>query len=401
MQMIKNKLFLSVLLCLNILLFNVSAYDEAFIKKFVSEMSLTEKASQVLMINLDGSKVFPASMYGELQNIVPGAVILFKYNLTDSPKKIREFTDSCKETFSKIGGKKSKEIPPFFALDNEGGKVFRTKGITSFLPAAAEIPKMFTIEEAENIFLLTAAQMKMLGIDFNLAPVAEIYNAENADVLGSRTFSDNADTTVLYASSFVRSMNNKGVLCALKHFPGNSSTDPHNGKAEIKTDIVSLRKNYIFPFKEILKDKNMNTAVLVSHAVVSCIDNVPFCLSKKGITELLRKEIGFEGIILTDDLAMKALKQDKRNSADNAVQALSAGCDMIMTSERNIRTIVNKIADKAATDKKFAARLDEAVITILVFKEKMKIFGQKIETPAPFDIKVFNEIKEKASIKMF
>lgn len=367
------------------------------IQTMLSKMTFTEKASQVLMINIDGSKSFPAHAYTELDGIIPGAVIFFKYNLADSPEKVRDFTDSCLTAFNKIAAEKNiYSIPPFFALDNEGGSVFRTKGLTSFMPAAAKIPQVMTENEMEAFCALVAAQMKMLGINFNLAPVAETEMPQNKSVLKARTFSAGTKTAALYSEAFIRGMNQNGIFCALKHFPGNGAADMHKESSEIRGNLFSFRKQYLSVFKEILKNENLNTAVLVSHVKVKCIDGVPFCLSKKGITEILRGEVNFKGLILTDDIAMQALKYGNRTSEDNAVDALSAGCDMVMTSERNIKKLVKAISDKAASDKNFACRLNDAAANVLRAKHKMKLIGKQAALPAPFDIKIFMKLKEKA-----
>jgi beta-N-acetylhexosaminidase len=127
--------------------------------------------------------------------------------------------------------------------------------------------------------------------------------------------------------------------------------------------------------------------VLVSHVLVPAIDPAtPFCLSADGVTGVLRKRLGFKGVILTDDIAMGALAERGHTPAEAAVLALRAGCDMVMTSDPGIRGVVNAIVAEATQDDRFRTRLDEAVSRVIAMKLRVGFLPQsQTEAPKPSD----------------
>ena len=194
--------------------------------------------------------------------------------------------------------------------------------------------------------------------------------AFNKEFLGTRTFSDSKENVVSYAGAALRAYRSSGVLTVLKHFPGNGEGDPHTGLPHLDVTRRELLETYAGTFTSLLTEKP--DAILVSHIIVSSIDpDTPFCLSREGVTGLLRKSLGFDGVVITDDISMGALVKNGYSSSEAAVLALEAGCDMIMTSAPDIRSISSAIAERASKDSLFSARLDEAVRRILVMKSKV------------------------------
>jgi beta-N-acetylhexosaminidase len=332
----------------------------------MASMSLSEKASQVLMTGIDGWESFPPNMRRHFSGVVPGAVLLFKYNIADSPEAIQRYIDSCTSSFDSLGAR----VPVLFAIDHEGGDVVRTGAVLSRLPSARSVAASTDIAHAESLYALSGTQLASLGIRMNLAPVAEAQTAYNEGFLGTRSFSDSVDTVVSYSRSALRGYRTSGVLTVLKHFPGNGKGDPHTGLPKLDVSRGELAETYVSTFTSLLKDSP--DAILVSHIIVSSIDpDTPFCLSKEGVTGLLRKSLGFNGVVITDDISMGALAKNGYSTCDAALLALEAGCDMIMTSAPDIRSITKAITERASKDRKFSARLDESVRRILVMKSKI------------------------------
>ena len=147
-------------------------------------------------------------------------------------------------------------------------------------------------------------------------------------------------------------------------------------------------KDFIAPFCRILC--GTDGVVLISHAEVSFIDKKPFCFSKKGIEKILRNELNFKGLIITDDMAMKALKTDGHSTADNVLLALEAGCDMVMCSEAKFKELVEAISKKMKNESDFLKRIDDAVFTILKTKIKMGIIDEACK---PIEKYKFNKEK--------
>lgn len=388
----RNRLALSLFL---ILVFLKSYAKESSNFFDIKGMSLEEKAYQVMMVNIPSTNVV-TYIRKEFDKGVPGAILLFKQNFYDTAEKSAEYIKEVKDTFTSLSQDKGfKGIAPLIAVDNEGGSVFRTSKITSTLPSARSMATNLKIEEMQDLVRLVAKQMKMLGIDFNLAPVAECATKENERVLGARIFSSSSKVTVDYANAFIRGMNEEGILCSIKHFPGNGGDDPHSGISKLDCSKKELEDLYLYTFRKILEEKHEAVSLLLSHVVFSVIGDVPFCLSKKGIQGIIREELGFSSLVLTDDIAMGALKK-RASSSDNAILALKAGADMIMCSERHAGNIVKAIVEEAKRNRKFESRLDDAVTNILNAKKLLFEIDSKNGFSTSFDLYLFNEIKEKA-----
>jgi len=357
----------------------------------ISKMTLEEKAYQVMMLNVPSGNQVSEYIKKEFSDGVPGAILLFKQNLALTPEDTKKYTaillDSLKATSDYNG---LNFIPPLIAVDNEGGRVFRTSLLTTILPSARDMASKMTIKEVEEASYFLAMQMKLLGINFNLAPILEIANEGNESVLKDRTFSTSTDVIVDFSNAFIRGMNKAGVLCSMKHFPGNGNIDPHGDASIISCSKEEFENNYLLPFRKVIEERHKGLAMLLSHVEFSNIDDKPFCISKVGIGDVVRKKLKFSSLVLTDDIAMRALKM-RAPSADNAILALEAGADMIMCSERHVAKIIAKIVDKAKKDAKFLKRLNEACYNVL--KTKEAIFD--VDSSQVFNTELFHVLKKQ------
>lgn len=343
-----------------------TVHDSAAIRQLLSGLSVEEKAAQVLMVSIAGNTAPDTKSIAAFKGLVPGAVLLFGYNIAETPQETAAFLESATQSLRNAAQTSGHTaIPPLYALDNEGGTVYRTRRITAPLAAAEEIGKTFSVEQTRELYRLLGVQMRELGIHLNLAPVAEARTAETAAALGTRTFSAEPEQAGQYAAAAVHGMQKAGALATVKHFPGNGAADLHKGAAVLTVDYDTFLNRYCAVFQpSIAADA---AAVLISHITVPAVEAVPFCFSAKGIA-LLRRTLGFSGLIITDDIAMKALRQNGASPAANAVRAIAAGCDMVMCSLPNIYPLIEAIAGKARTDTAFARRLDEAASRVLIAK---------------------------------
>ena len=361
--------------------------DDESIKAYISEMSIEDKASQVLMMSIEGRKTFPPYLSSYFGSYTPGAFILFGYNFSDTPEACASYIKSVKQSIQSLSKSKT-FVPPFFASDFEGGRVYRIRKIGSPLPSPREIAETLTEEDALALYTHTAEQIYLLGIHLNLAPIVEKERSKDVSFLDDRIFSNDEDILVKYSNTFISGMKKGGVLSTVKHFPGNAETDPHLSKSIIDVNEDIFYKDFIAPFRRILY--GTDEAVLISHAEVPFIDKKPFCFSKKGIENILRNELNFKGLIITDDMAMKALKTDRRSTADNVLLALEAGCDMVMCSEPKFKELVEAISKKMKTESDFLKRIDDAVFNILKIKIKMGIIDESLK---PIEKYKFNKEK--------
>ncbi|MBN1615893.1 MAG: glycoside hydrolase family 3 protein [Spirochaetales bacterium] len=371
-------------------------------KSFLDQLTLREKASQVLMTGIDGKDSFPGHLYRHFNNLIPGFILLLGYNVTTSPQGVKAYIDSCQHAFSSLGSR----LPVVFSLDHEGGTVFRTALVTSNLPSQAFIAQNATITQAEKVYFASGQQLRALGITLNLAPVSEIPIDGDSSFISSRIFSPDVQQSTRYSLAAIQSYARAGVLCAPKHFPVSPKFDPHDSPGVVSISPEDINSHFIIPFQSLIS--NGVPALLVSHAVVTAIDaTLPFCLSSKGVTGYLRNTLGFNGLVITDDISMKALTYNEaRTSRDNALLALRAGCDVVMTSDTDIRRIVAAIEQEASKDPSFLDSLDKAVLRILAFKiqtgilptarKKMGQSMNQVSTISYFDSNFFAYAKLQA-----
>lgn len=347
---------------------------------YLASFTLEQKISQMFIENLPGNKNYsPVETYMDGQPLIPGGYLFFGYNLADDEKSIIEFTDSINQFCSEYNCPQ-----PFLAIDHEGGPVNRLKTINAPLPSTEEIAKKYSKEQAQKIYEYQALQLQNLGFHMNLAPVVEICSDDNKDFLDGRSFGD--EQQVLdFSESCIRSYEDNNIATVIKHFPGNTNTDPHLG-----LPVIKLSKEEIFdsikPFKQIIEDEKPS-AVLMSHAIVDSVDKgVPSCLSKIWVTDILRNEYGFDGIIFSDDIFMGALAKNGYDVKTAVVMAINAGIDCIMISGRNILLPVIVLEKEAQKDKEFENKINSSFKRIIDFKIKAGLLCYEMNKDGSYKI---------------
>ena len=347
----------------------------AAIKSFVASLEKNVFISQLFLVNIEGSKSFAniertGALEGKPEEgdpLLPGGCLLFSFNIADSAQAVSDFIKSIRDFYAKHN-----IVAPYIAIDQEGGDVNRLRDVTSRLPSQKLIADYYSLERAREIYSLQASQMKMLGFDVNLAPVVEAANEENSLFLGTRSFGS-IEKTVDFSRAQIEAFAENGITSVLKHFPGNTDTDPHSGLPEIKVTRARLKAEYLNPFERLLPESK---AVLVSHARVFVTDDearsadseTPVCLSEFWVNEILRGKLGFDGLVFSDDIFMSALSDNGFPPQKAAVLAIQAGVDCIMLSEKRFASVAKFLLDYAKEDQEFATRLNEAVCRVIKFK---------------------------------
>lgn len=372
------------------------ALRAAAVSRYIESFSDEERVSQLFLVNIEGNSSFaPVENLPGGNALVPGGCLLFSFNIADSAEKVASFTSSIRSFYESNGS-----IPPYIAIDQEGGDVNRLRGLTSVLWSQMKVSQRFTVENARKLYAEQAKQMKMLGIDMNLAPVVEVDDGTNTEFLGTRTFGT-LGSTLSYGRAEIGGYEDNGVATVLKHFPGNSGVDPHSGLPFIAVPRDSLG-SFVRPFSELLP---LSSAVLMSHAVVSAGDEggmeKPACLSPFWCG-YIRKELGFGGLILSDDIFMGALADNGFPPEVAAVEAVKAGVDVIMLSEKKFGFVALMLLGKMKDDGELSARISESVRRVVEFKIKIGALsfsengGEFSVVPSParaFDGDVFGAAK--------
>lgn len=332
--------------------------DLSSVEALVKSMTLEEKTGQILLCRYPESGA-AAAMEG--------------YSLGGYTLYARDFETETPETMlEKVNRvKAAAKIPPFIATDEEGGTVVRMSKFPQFrlTPFSSQIALAREGEDAVKSENEEKAQLlASVGINFNLAPVADITD-DHLDYIYERTFGVDAETTGKYVALVVETMNENNMGSCLKHFPGyGPNVDTHTGIAEDSRSADSFEKTDLVPFKYGIEAGV--PAVMVNHNIVKAYDSeLPASLSP-AVHELLREKLGFEGVIVTDDLGMDAITL-YTDGESPYVLAVNAGNDLLCTSD--IETAYNDILNAVQKGKIDEARLDESVERILSMKQSLGI----------------------------
>ncbi|MDR0599067.1 MAG: glycoside hydrolase family 3 protein [Treponema sp.] len=301
-------------------------------------------AAQVILTAVEGRGSVPPRTRELLSEIPAGGIMLFSRNVSQDPENSRTFIGALVQCVASLS------VPPFIASDQEGGRVqrFRDKAALppplsyweNFQKAATEaggagknsVERRATILAVENNAALAGRELRRLGVNLNLAPLAEPLTAENSPFIQDRSYGPSQEFTREAAAAFVRGMERVGVACTLKHFPGNSGADPHRKKAELALSGTELNA-LVAPFAYVIREESP-AVVMLSHVIVPSWDTRPSSLSPGAVRRL--RALGFNGIILADDFIMAAAGDLVEVCA---VKALKAGVDMIMAWPADLRKI--------------------------------------------------------------
>ncbi|MBO7163240.1 MAG: glycoside hydrolase family 3 protein [Spirochaetaceae bacterium] len=341
--------------------------QQAALQQFIQSLDPVQRYSQLFLVNLEGNTIFRPveSLTWEdspEQALVPGGYLFFSYNVADSAQKVADFTASIQSWCQS-----NQKLPPLLAIDQEGGLVNRLRAVTSPLPSAQDVAATMTYEEAQELYRLQGSQMQNLGFHLNLAPVAEATSSHNQAFLDTRSYGPLPQMED-YARAAIAGFQEGGIGAVAKHFPGNTNDDPHTGLPEISLSQQELQELYLEPFRRILQESKP-WAVLMSHARTAVYDGEnPACLSRFWVTQMLRQDFGYQGLILSDDIFMAALEKNGFPPERSVMMAVEAGIDVIMLSEKKFGSVLKLILDRSREDESFKSLLDASVERILLAK---------------------------------
>lgn len=343
------------------------------IKEQIEEMSIEEKIGQMILVGLEGYNLDENSRKMIEEHLV-GGVIIFGKNVENS-EQLLALINSIKETNSK------NRIPIFISVDEEGGRVSRMPKEIRKLPTSEEIGQLNDKELSYSIGAILGEELKMFGFNMNFAPVLDINSNPKNPVIGDRAFGSDLETVSDLGIQTMKGIQSKGVISVVKHFPGHGDTsvDSHIGLPTIDHDLERLKDFELVPFKKAIE--NDADAVMVAHILLNKIDpDYPSSLSKVIITDLLRKDLGFEGVVVSDDMTMGAIVENYE-IGDAAIKAIDAGCDIVLVAHgfENSLVVINSIKEALINETILEERLNESVYRILKLKEKYNLTDDKID----------------------
>ena len=305
----------------------------SWVEEQINNMSIEEKIGQMLIVT-DSSTIADEDLLKKLEIIKPGGFILFSDNI-ESYEQTTKLIEDINSTA---------DIPMFISIDQEGGRVARIKKLSD--TEVTTIPAMYKLgltkdeELAYEVGKVVGEELRALNINMDFAPVLDIYSNPENTVIGDRAFGSTAEIVSNMALSFSQGLESTGVISVYKHFPGHGDTyeDSHNTLPIITKTKEELMELELIPFKDAIE--NGADVIMVGHLAIPSItgNSTPASLSKEVITELLKKELGFNGIVITDALNMGALTE-QYTEEEIYINAINAGIDILLMPEFDNETI--------------------------------------------------------------
>ncbi|GAB4016951.1 MAG: beta-N-acetylhexosaminidase [Bdellovibrio sp.] len=286
----------------------------------------------------------------ETENI--GGVILFSQNY-ESPAQVAELVNSIQVL--------RKEYPLFIAVDQEGGRVQRFKAPFSIIPPMYDLSLINSPKIIYTVSKIIADELAAVGVNLNLAPVCDIWTNPSNKVIGDRAFGNDHSTVSKYVSSVIRGFQTNGIIACSKHFPGHGDTtkDSHYDLPIIKKSLDELRVNEFIPFIKAVKSRV--EFMMMAHLQVDAIDpELPTTLSPHAYN-LIRKELRFTKIIISDDMTMKAIA-DRWSYEEAAVMTIAAGADIVEYKDMDKAQLAVEALKEAKRNKKIKSETLKAKI---------------------------------------
>jgi len=288
--------------------------------------SLRREIGQLLIGSLPATTITPEirSLVREFQL---GGVTLFKRNI-EAPEQVAELDEDLQQL--------SSDLPLWVAVDQEGGRVARLQSPFTEWPAMATLGRSGDVQLAYRFAAALAAELRAVGITLDYAPVLDIHTNPKNPIIGDRALGEDAATVAKLGAAIVRGLQENGVAACGKHFPGHGDTsvDSHLELPLVEHPPDRIRRVECVPFREAIRHDV--AFIMTAHILVPSLDEEkPATLSAKIVRGMLREELDFNGVILSDDLEMKALA-DQYSVPDAAVQAIAAGCDGVLVCRATV-----------------------------------------------------------------
>jgi len=337
----------------------------------VNKLTLKEKIGQMIIAGFDGTTSSNAKDL--IKNYKLGGVIFFGPNVK-STSQLVNLTNEIK-TFNK-----NNKVPLFVSVDQEGGRVNRMPSTVLNTPSARTIGNKNNEKYAFNMGNMISKELSSFGFNTDFSPVLDIQSNPKNTVIGDRSFGSSSSVVSKMGESMMEGIRKGNTIPVIKHFPGhgNTSVDSHLELPIVNKDLLSLKKFELIPFSNAIK--NHADMVMVAHILVKKIDSkYPASMSKTVITDLLRKQYGFNGVIITDDMSMGAIS--KHYTLNNAaVRSINAGSNIILIGHgnQNVRSVYNSLYKAVQNHTISEDKINKSVYNILSLKQKYKLNNNNV-----------------------
>lgn len=344
-------------------------------------MTTEELVGQLLVVGVEGTEPGEDARQA-LEELHVGGLILFGRNV-ESGEQLVELTNGLKALNAEAGN-----VPLLLCVDEEGGLVSRMP------PQVADLPSAYDYARAGGDFYrrgeVLAAECAAFGFNMDFAPVLDVWSNPDNTVIGKRSCGTDAPTAAAEGAAAAKGLSDSGVIPVGKHFPGHGDTltDSHVDLPAVDKTAAELAELELIPFRRAI-DEGI-PALMAAHILMTKLDPLlPASLSPAVVTGLLREDLGFEGVVFTDDLTMGAITKD-RGMEQATVRAIQAGCDMVLVCHGldNVKTAYQGLLFAVEDGTLSRERLEESVRRILALKEAYGVDDAPVETP---DIEALNK----------
>lgn len=331
------------------------------VNSLMATMTLREKIGQLMIVGFN-SKMMDQHIKTMISEYNVGGVILFDRNM-----ETQDQVASLNSQLQDLSMQNPNQIPLFLSIDQEGGQIVRMQDQVSPIPSQQELGQRNDTKEVYNVAYRNGHELLSMGFNVNFAPVLDLSATD------SRSFGEKPDKANNLGRQVIAGMADSGITATLKHFPGNgrSNVDPHVDTSSVQADKLDLENQDIYPFKKIINEiDNDQFFVMVTHIKYPAYDEVnPASISPVIIQDLLRKQLGYKGIVVTDDLEMGAVNK-YFTYEDLGYKAVESGADLLLVCHtfENQQKVFNGILHAVETNKLSEERIDEAVKRVLTHK---------------------------------
>ncbi|MBT2655602.1 beta-N-acetylhexosaminidase [Bacillus sp. ISL-18] len=343
------------------------ADQQKSIEEIVSEMSLDEKIGQMMIAGFSGTKMDPQTI-SLITKYKVGGMIFYQDNLVNPEQTVQLLNEIKTENVHN-------RLPLFLSVDQEGGRVIRLPGGLINLPANKEIGATNNSQFSYKVGTILGKELNGFGFNLDFAPVLDVNSNPNNPIIGDRSFGNNPDVVSKLGIQTMKGIQSQNIIATIKHFPGHGDTsvDSHLELPIVYKNLTELKKLELIPFEHAID--NGADVVMVAHILLPKLDaHYPASMSKVIITDILRKQLNFNGVVITDDMTMKAIA-DHFNMGAAAVDSINAGSDIILVAHdynkivETITSIKNAVHNGVISEQ----RINDSVRRIIMLKRKYGI----------------------------
>jgi len=352
----------------------------------LNAMSMEEKIGQLVITGVEGYE-FDAKAQALIEKYKIGGFVLFKKNIRD-PEQMLELLNSLKKT------NEVNSIPLFLAIDEEGGRISRLPDEFWKTPSSQKIAEINDSEFTFKLSSIVGERLKACGFNMNFAPVLDVNSNPNNPVIGDRSFSHDPSVVSIQGIQTMKGLRTQNIIPVAKHFPGHGDTvvDSHLDLPVLDHNLDRLYNLELIPFA--LAIENQIEVIMSAHILLPKLDpDNPASLSPNIISKVLREDLGFEGLVITDDLTMGAVL-DNYDIREAAVQAIIAGSDIVLVCHdfQKEEAVLQALRQAVENGDISLKRIEQSVYKILKLKQKYnltdeivsavdyRLFNQKLET---------------------